>query len=89
MACRACKENLFKEKLGRCKSCMWLNFFLLTASAIGWFICYQSAPKQVATIALLLTFISSVFLMILHIGAYCYHRYNGIDQPTADKPHPK
>ena len=77
MACQLCKNNLFKEKLGRCKSCMWLNFFLLTASAIGWFICSASAARQVETIALLLTLIASAVLMSLHIGAYLYYRYKG------------
>ena len=85
MACRSCKSNIFKEKLGRCKSCMWLNFFLLAASASGWFICSQTAAKQVETIALLLTLIASALLMSLHIGAYIYYRYKGIKNPTQDK----
>ncbi len=89
MACQFCDKNVFKEKLGRCKFCMWLNFFLLVASATGWFICYQSAPKQVETIALLLTLIASSLLMILHIGAYIYYRYKGIKNPTEDKHNPK
>ena len=75
MTCKSCGQSLFKQKLGRCKTCMWLNFLLLIGSAGGWFIAYQSAPKQVGTIALLLTFMASAALMTLHIGAYLYYRY--------------
>ena len=89
MGCQLCDKNIFREKLGRCRSCMWLNFFLLTASAGGWFICSQSAPKQVETIALLLTFLGSALLMSLHIGAYLYYRYKGIKNPTQDRHIPK
>lgn len=85
MTCQRCKSNLFKEKLGRCQFCMWLNAILLITSAIVWFIFYQSAPTQVETIALLLTFIASVLLMSLHIGAYIYYRLKGIKHPTQDR----
>ena len=86
MACQACKKNLFKEKLGRCKTCMWLNVFLLTASAVGWLLSYQAAPRQIETIALLITFIASALLMSLHIAAYLYYRCRGIKKPTEDLP---
>jgi len=85
MTCQNCKKSLFKEKLGRCKFCMWLNFGLLITTAIAWFIRYQFAPTEVETIALLLTFIASVLLMSLHIGAYCYYRLQGVKHPTQDK----
>lgn len=75
MTCSACTDNIFKEKLGRCQSCMIVNFVLFVGSAIGWYICYQSAPKQVATIALLFTLIGSGLLMALHIGAVIYYHY--------------
>ena len=77
MSCSLCRDNLFKAKLGRCRSCMMLNFILLLSSAIGWFICYQSSPTQVATIALLFALMASGLLMILHIGAYLYYRLTG------------
>jgi hypothetical protein len=83
--CKFCAKNTFREKLGRCQFCMWLNLLLLVASAISWFICYQSAPREVATIALLLTFIATALLMLLHIGAYIYYRYQGVTNPTQDK----
>ena len=85
VACELCNKNTFKEKLGRCQFCMWLNFFLLLASAIGWFICYQSAPREVATIALLLTFIAAALLMLAHISAYFYYRYSARQNPKQDK----
>lgn len=84
MTCKSCKSHLFKEKLGRCRTCMWLNLFLLLVSGGGWFIFYQLNPKQVETIALLLTFIAIAGLMSLHISAYLYYRYKGVKHPTKD-----
>lgn len=78
---------MFKEKLGRCQFCMWLNLFLLITSALGWFLCFQSAPRSVETIALLFAFIGTALLMSLHIVAYLYYRLKGIKHPTQDKPH--
>lgn len=89
MACQFCQGPLFKDKLGRCKTCMLLNFILLLASAIGWFGFYQESPKQVDAIALLLAFIASALLMVLHISAYLYYRCKGIKNPTQDKAHLK
>ena len=74
MACQFCQGQLFKDKLGRCKTCMLLNFILLLVSALGWFGFYQETPAQVDAIALLFTFIGSALLMILHIFAYLYYR---------------
>lgn len=86
MACQFCQGQLFKDKLGRCKTCMLLNFVLLLASALGWFCFYQETPKQVDAIALLLTFMASALLMVLHISAYLYYRCKGIKNPMQDKP---
>lgn len=85
MACQYCDKNIFKEKLGRCQFCMCLNFFLLVASAGGWFICSQSAPRSVEAIALLFALIATALLMSLHIGAYLYYRLKGIKHPTQDR----
>jgi hypothetical protein len=63
---------------------MWINFCLLIGSAFGWYLSFQSAPKHVATIALLLTLFASAVLMSLHIGAYLYYRSKGIN-PMEDK----
>lgn len=75
MSCRTCTGQIFKEKLGRCKSCMMINFVLLLGSALGWFICYQSGPTQVASIALLFTLIASAVLMLSHLIAYLYYHF--------------
>ncbi|WP_028863184.1 DUF3624 domain-containing protein [Psychromonas aquimarina] len=84
MACKFCRESLFREKLGRCKRCMWLNLGLLIFSGGGWYLLQQSGPRQVETIALLLTFSGALLLMLLHIGAYIYYRLQGITHPTED-----
>ena len=79
MVCKSCRDNVFRQKLGRCRRCMWINLGLLLGSALGWYLSYQSAPKHVATIALLLTLIASCVLMSLHIGAYLYYKSKGIN----------
>ena len=94
MACQLCTGDFFKEKLGRCQFCMWLNFALLCVSAGSWLLWCQSAPKRVESIALLLTFIGCAIWMCLHIGAYLYYRLQGIKNPTKyrakeDKVRPK
>ncbi|WP_019613597.1 DUF3624 domain-containing protein [Psychromonas ossibalaenae] len=89
MTCKFCTESLFKEKLGRCKRCMWLNLTLLICSAAGWYFLQQSGPRQVETIALLLTFLASSLLMLLHIGAYIYYRLRRVAHPTEDIHNPE
>ncbi|WP_354623009.1 DUF3624 domain-containing protein [Psychromonas sp. MME2] len=79
MSCSGCNNHFFKEKLGRCRSCMLLNFVLLLSSAIGWYFCYQSSPSQVTTIALLFALIGSGVLMVLHLSAYLYYQLMGQD----------
>lgn len=74
MSCQLCTADLFREKLGRCKRCLWINVALLLISGGGWFLLFQSSPRQVATIALLMTFIGSFVLLLLHIIAFIYYR---------------
>jgi type IV secretory pathway TrbL component len=74
MACNDCDDNIWKQKLGRCKRCMWLNFVLLISSTGLSFFMWQTEPKSVHTIALLFTFFCSALLMLLHIIAFLYYR---------------
>lgn len=74
MACRDCDNNIWKQKLGRCKRCMWLNFLLLLLSALLSYFMMQQQPKSVQTIAVLFTLFASALLMLLHTIAFIYYR---------------
>ncbi len=75
MACRDCDNNIWKQKLGRCKRCMWLNLLLLIGSALLSYFMLQQQPKSVQTIAILFTLFSSSLLMLLHSIAFIYYRF--------------
>lgn len=75
MACTDC-DSVWKQKLGRCKRCMWFNFILLLLSAIGSYYTVLEQPKSVQTIALLFTLFFSALLMLLHGIAFIYYRRN-------------
>ena len=80
MACKYCTSNIWKQKLGRCKRCMWLNFILLVSSGIGSYFMLQAEPRSVQTVALLFTLFLSGLLMFLHISAFIYYRYVKADK---------
>ena len=75
MACTDC-DSVWKQKLGRCKRCMWFTFILLILSTIGSYFMFQTDPKSVQTIALLFTLFFSALLMLLHSVAFIYYRFN-------------
>jgi len=75
VTCRDCENNIWKQKLGRCKACMWVNFILLLVSAISWYYSMMLNPKSVASIALLMTLFASAVLMLLHVVAFIYYYF--------------
>ena len=75
MACNDCMSNIWKQKLGRCKRCMWMNLALLLLSAIGSYFMLLEQPKSVQTIALLFAFFASAVLMFAHCVAFLYQRF--------------
>lgn len=75
MACSDCDTNIWKQKLGRCKRCMWINLIVLIFSAGSAYFMVQSSPKSVETIAMLFTLFISLLLMFLHITAFLYYRF--------------
>jgi hypothetical protein len=90
MACTNCDNNIWKQKLGRCRRCMWLNFILLVGSAIFSYLMWQTEPKAVKTIAMLFTLFASAVLMFLHTIAFLYYRFIKSDQKVkVDKHSPK
>lgn len=77
MGCNDCNTSIFKQKIGRCKSCMWQ---LTGLSAIGWplwWYLYRDTPEDVSSIALL--FFCSAFsgLLMLHLVVLIYRRSLG------------
>lgn len=75
MACTDCDNNIWKQKLGRCKRCMWLNLALLIGSAVFSYFMWLTEPKSVQTIALLFTLFCSALLMLSHTIAFLYYRF--------------
>ncbi|PKF61519.1 DUF3624 domain-containing protein [Psychromonas sp. psych-6C06] len=75
MACKDCESNIWKQKLGRCKRCMWINFILLLTSALGSYFMFQAEPKSVQSIALFFTLFCSGILMLLHSIAWLYYYF--------------
>ncbi|WP_413700667.1 DUF3624 domain-containing protein [Psychromonas sp. KJ10-10] len=80
MACAGCEKSIWKQKLGRCKRCMWLNFMLLVASSVFAYFMWQAEPKSVQTIAMLFAFFSSALLMLLHVIAFLYYHFFKADK---------
>ncbi|MEI6897130.1 MAG: DUF3624 domain-containing protein [Psychromonas sp.] len=80
MACTDCSSNIWTQKLGRCKRCMWINFILLLFSAMGSYFMLQEQPRSVQTIALLFTLFLSGLLMLLHCVAFLYYRFSKADK---------
>lgn len=80
MACTDCSHDIWKQKLGRCKRCMWFNFILLLLSAIGSYFMVQAQPTSVQTIALLFTLLVSALLMLLHCVAFIYYYFSKADK---------
>ena len=75
MACNNCASNIWKQKLGRCKRCMWLNFTLLWLTGIAVYFMVLEQPKSVQTIALLFAFFANALLMFSHCVAFLYYRF--------------
>ena len=67
MGCNDCNTSIFKQKIGRCQSCMWQ---LTGLSAIGWplwWFLYWETPREVNSIALLFFCSAFTCLLLLHL----------------------
>ncbi len=78
MACSNCVSDIFKDKLGRCKRCMWTNFFLLLFSGLACLFSDLLMLDTVQYIALLMLLLLTAVLMILHLSFYFYYHYQGV-----------
>ena len=67
MACDQCTDSIFKQKIGRCKRCMWQLTLLSIMTWPLWWYCFADTPKSVESIALLFFAVSFSALLTLHI----------------------
>ncbi|MGI2056025.1 DUF3624 domain-containing protein [Shewanella baltica] len=77
MSCSDCNTSIFRQKIGRCKRCMWQ---LTALSAIGWplwWSLYYDAPRDVNSIALLFFCTAFTGLLALHLIVLAYRRLRG------------
>ncbi|MCT7946881.1 DUF3624 domain-containing protein [Shewanella septentrionalis] len=77
MSCSDCNTSIFRQKIGRCKRCMWQ---LTALSAIGWPLwwwLYYDAPREVNSIALLFFCTAFTGLLALHLMVLAYRRLRG------------
>ncbi|KFZ39197.1 hypothetical protein HR45_02050 [Shewanella mangrovi] len=77
MACDACFSDVFKQKIGRCKTCMWQ---LTVLSLIGWptwFYLFADTPKSVNSIALFFFCCAFSGLLLLHLIVLCWRKLTG------------
>ncbi|MPY21276.1 DUF3624 domain-containing protein [Shewanella psychropiezotolerans] len=67
MTCNSCESSIFRQKLGRCKACMWqLAILSVIAWPLWWFL-YSERVSHVESIALLFFCISFTGLLLLHL----------------------
>lgn len=72
MICKGCDSSIFRQKIGRCKACMWQ---LTVLSLIGWplwWLLYGDSPKQINAIALLFFCTAFTGLLALHLTVLGY-----------------
>ncbi|MCH1924343.1 DUF3624 domain-containing protein [Shewanella sp. C32] len=77
MACDACVSDVFKQKIGRCKTCMWQLTVLSVVCWPSWFYFFYDQPTSVNSIALL--FFSGAFtgLLTLHLLVLSWRKLTG------------
>ncbi|WP_351122451.1 DUF3624 domain-containing protein [Shewanella sp. T24-MNA-CIBAN-0130] len=72
MPCNQCTDSVFKQKIGRCKRCMWQLTLLSLVTWPLWWYCYADTPKTVESIALLFFAVSFSGLLTLHLLVWTY-----------------
>ncbi|MCL1090983.1 DUF3624 domain-containing protein [Shewanella profunda] len=75
MDCGECKTSIFRQKIGRCKRCMWQ---LTCLSAFGWplwWYFYWDTPLDVNSIALLFFCCAFSGLLMLHLLVLVYRYF--------------
>ncbi len=75
MGCHFCNTSVFKEKIGRCKTCMWQLTILSLISWPLWFGFYYEQPFVIESIALLFFCMSFSGLLLLHLLVWAYRYF--------------
>ncbi|MBR9727020.1 DUF3624 domain-containing protein [Shewanella intestini] len=74
MSCRGCEESIFKQKIGRCKSCMIQLTVLSLISWPLWWFGFAQTPTRIESIALLFFCCAFSGLLALHLVVLSYRR---------------
>ncbi|QFU21899.1 DUF3624 domain-containing protein [Shewanella eurypsychrophilus] len=72
MACDNCLSSIYKQKIGRCKTCMWQLAILSLISWPLWWFLYSERVSHVESIALLFFCFSFTGLLLLHLIVLSY-----------------
>ncbi len=82
MLCKLCTTAVWKDKLGKCIQCVISCGFLFIFSGLGYLFLGDSAYTAVQSVALLLVIICSGFLLLLHLIAFVYYRFQAVSDNT-------
>ncbi|WP_417760498.1 DUF3624 domain-containing protein [Shewanella sp.] len=77
MACDACFSEVFKRKIGRCKTCMWQLTVLSLVGWPCWFYFFYDTPKSVNSIALLFFCCAFSGLLAVHLVVLSWRKLTG------------
>lgn len=72
MSCTNCDSSIIRQKLGRCKSCMYQLTVLSLISWPLWWFNFSEQMKSVESIALLFFCMSFTGLLMLHLIVLSY-----------------
>jgi len=75
MSCKICSSEVFKQKPGRCKQCMLINFVILAFSLTAYVLVDLKKLQAVQEVALLMFIIATGMLMSAHIIMWCFYHF--------------
>ncbi|WP_144208876.1 DUF3624 domain-containing protein [Shewanella donghaensis] len=78
MACNDCQESIFKQKIGRCKSCMMQLTVLSLVSWPLWWWLYAEDLYRVESIALVFFCCAFTGLLSVHLLVLSYRKMMGL-----------
>ncbi|MGL5335705.1 MAG: DUF3624 family protein [Enterovibrio sp.] len=77
MSCEPCDlvTNSIKEKLGRCKRCVWQLVILQLILWLMWFAKFYDTPRSIEAIIIYFALAASAILLLLHLLAFIWRRW--------------
>lgn len=79
MACDDCQESIFKQKIGRCKACMWqLTGLSLVGWPLWWWL-YAEDMTSVESIAMVFFCCAFSGLLCVHLIVLSYRKLNHLE----------